>query len=279
MSDMNRQREFEGKDLEEALREASEGLGIPEPDLDYRILEQGRRGLMGLGAKNVRILVMPPVSHDMEAHPEVEPAAEANPPANERRRPARRSNRGRGRRGNRQRGRRGRRQPAGNRPAGNKPAGPLTAEAEEMLATVQKMLALMDLELEVRAEAVDSGVSLHFDGPDRDMLTQKDGELINALQFLLNRMAHRAWPDSGRIHLSSNGERRQRDEELIELAKEVAQQVAGTGEAKRLHPMNAYERRLVHIAVREFTELGSRSEGNGYMKRVKIYKISNKLPT
>jgi spoIIIJ-associated protein len=271
---MNKQREFEGKDLEEALKAASEGLGIPEPDLDYRILEQGRRGLMGLGAKNVRILVMPPVSHDMEAHREVESVAEATPPGNERRRPPRRSNRGRGRRGNRQRGRRGKRPPAG-----NKPAGPLTAEAEEMLATVQKMLELMDLELEVRAEAVDSGVSVHFDGPDRNMLTQKDGELINALQFLLNRMAHRAWPDSGRIHLSSNGERRQRDEELIELAKEVAQQVAGTGEAKRLHPMNAYERRLVHIAVREFTELGSRSEGNGYMKRVKIYKISNKLPT
>ena len=69
---MNREREFEGKDLEAALSEASARLGIPEPDLDYQILEQGRRGLMGLGAKNVRILVMPPVSADEPAGKPVE---------------------------------------------------------------------------------------------------------------------------------------------------------------------------------------------------------------
>jgi spoIIIJ-associated protein len=267
---MSREQEFEGKDLEEALQAASESLGIPEPDLDYQIIEQGRRGLMGLGAKNVRILVMPPVGQEPA---EVEEAAPTGEQPKQRRRPSRKSNRGRGRRGSRQRGRRGK------RPGRGKPAGPLTAEGEDLQATVQKMLDLMAIDLKARAEAVDSGINLHLDGSDRKMLTQKDGELINALQFLLNRMAHRAWPDAGRIHLSSNGERRQRDEELIELAKEVAQQVSGTGQPKRLHPMNAYERRLVHIAVREFTELGSRSEGNGYMKRVKIYKVSNKLPT
>ena len=261
---MSRQREFEGKDLEEALHAASESLGIPEPELDYQILEQGRRGLMGLGAKNVRIRVMPPMS-------ESEQRRERG--RRERRRPARKTGRGRGRKGSRQGNRQGR------RPKTRQPDGPLSAKAEDIQATVQKMLDLMGLDLQVRAEAADSGLSLHLDGADRKLLTQKEGELINALQFLLNRMAHRAWPEAGRIHLSSNGQRKQRDEELIELAREVAQQVSSTGQSKRLHPMNSYERRLVHIAVREFTELGSRSEGNGYMKRVKIYKVSNKLPT
>jgi spoIIIJ-associated protein len=261
---MNREREFEGKNLEEALSKASERLGIPEPDLDYQILEQGRRGLMGLGAKNVRILVMPPVSAD-------EPATEGR--RRERRRPPRKSGRGRGRRS----GRQGRRQ--GMRQKVRKPAGPLTPEGEDLQATVQKMLDLMGLDIKAEAAMTDSGIGLHLDGADRKLLTQKDGEMINALQFLLNRMAHRAWPEAGRIHLSTDGERRHRDEELVELAREVAQQVSSTGQSKRLHPMNAYERRLVHIAVREFTELGSRSEGNGYMKRVKIYKVSNKLPT
>jgi len=257
---MSRQQEFEGKDLEEALRAASESLGTPEPDLDYQILEQGRRGLLGLGARNVRILVMPPVSSSDE---------DAGESHQERKRPPRKSRR------------RGRRQShrQAPRPGTSKPGTPLTPEAEDVQATVQKMLDLMGLELKVRAESADAGLSLHLDGPDRKMLIQKDGELISALQFLLNRMAHRAWPDAGRIHLSSNGQRRQRDEELVELVREVAQQVSGTGQAKQLHPMNAYERRLVHIAVREFTELGSRSEGNGSTKRVKIYKVSNKLPT
>ena len=38
---MVNEREFEGKDLEEALHTAAKALGVDEPDLDYKILEQG----------------------------------------------------------------------------------------------------------------------------------------------------------------------------------------------------------------------------------------------
>jgi spoIIIJ-associated protein len=241
---MNNQREFEGKDLEDVLQAASSSLGIAEPDLDYEIVEQGRRGLFGLGAKSVRIRVMPPVG---ESPPGVTP---------------RRKNK----RGEKRKSRE------------KKPTAPASIPAaEDVELTVQKMLDLMGMKIRVKAQPADSGMQVHLEGPDRKLLVQKDGELITALQFLLNRMAHRAWPEAGRINLSCNGQRKRRDEDLSGLAREVAQQVAATGKAKRLHPMNAYERRLVHIAVREFGELGSRSEGNGYLKRVKIYKISNKL--
>ena len=50
------EREFEGKDLEEALQAAATRLKIHEPDLDYKILEQGRRGLFGFGARSVGLL-------------------------------------------------------------------------------------------------------------------------------------------------------------------------------------------------------------------------------
>ena len=45
-------------------------------------------------------------------------------------------------------------------------------------------------------------------------------------------------------------------EELIAEVREVAGQVARTGEAKKMHPMNPYERRLVHLTVREFDDAG-----------------------
>jgi spoIIIJ-associated protein len=85
-------------------------------------------------------------------------------------------------------------------------------------------------------------------------------------------MARRAWPEAGRIHLACDGHRKERDDDLVELTREVAQQVKRTGKTKRLHPMNAYERRLVHLTVREFDQLGSRSEGSGHLKRVKVYR-------
>jgi spoIIIJ-associated protein len=96
------------------------------------------------------------------------------------------------------------------------------------------------------------------------------------LQFLINRMARRAWPEVARIHLTCDGHRKERDDDLVELTREVAQQVKRTGRAKRLHPMNAYERRLVHLTVREFEKLGSQSEGSGHLKRVKIYRQAPK---
>ncbi len=241
---MDNHREFEGKDLEDVLQAASTSLGIAEPELDYEIVEQGRRGLFGLGAKSVRIRVMPPVGEAMKGEA-----------------PHRRRSRG------------DRRKTEDKKPA----ATASSPDAEDVQLTVQKMLDLMGMKIKVLAQPADSGLHVHLEGPDRKMLTQKDGELITALQFLLNRMAHRAWPEAGRINLTCNGQRKRRNEDLSVLAREAAQQVAATGRAKRLRPMNAYERRLVHIAVREFGELGSRSEGNGYLKRVKIYKISNKL--
>jgi len=293
---MIKQREFEGKDLDEALHAAAEALGIDEPELDYQIIEQGRRGLFGVGAKSVRIRVMPPLA----APPDPMDAAEllgSVEQGQRRKREVRRDqkrgpkpkregkrehkpdqeNRGprRGpKRDRRREGRRGSRREPAPRPK-TTPNGeplPLAPQSGEVEGTVQKMLELMGLEIRALAVGSDNGVAIELDGKDRKLLTQKDGELIHAMQFVINRMARRAWPDAGRIHLSCDGHRRERDEELVELTREVAQQVGRTGKAKRLHPMNAYERRLVHLTVREYEDLGSRSEGSGHLKRVKIYR-------
>jgi len=227
-------REFEGRDLQEALRAAADKLGIAEPELDYKILEQGRRGLFGLGAKAVRIRVMPPVEAVAEAAP-----APAGSPAPQPQEPA---------------------------------PQPRAAGGAAVQAAVRQMVGLMGLELNVAARETDAGIAVELGGADRKLLLQKDGELIAALQFLLNRMARRAFPGVGRIHLSCDGDRKQRDGELVELTREAARQVARTGKTARLHPMNAYERRLVHITVREFPELDSRSEGNGFLKRVRVFR-------
>ena len=50
----------------------------------------------------------------------------------------------------------------------------------------------------------------------------------------------------------------------------MASQVARTGEAKKLHPMNPYERRLVHLTIREYRGLATESEGSGFMKVITV---------
>jgi spoIIIJ-associated protein len=111
------------------------------------------------------------------------------------------------------------------------------------------------------------------------MLLDRNGELLSALRLVVNRMARRTWPDAGRIQIACDGcGPTGRDDEIVQLAREVAQRVARTGRTQRLHPLNAYERRLVHLTVREFGGLSSTSDGNGSLKRVKISKVrSNTL--
>lgn len=282
---------FEGSVLEEALQAAAASTGIAEPDLDYEILEQGRRGLFGIGARSVRIRVMPPLAaineSEEEAPPrrrsrsrsrgrggrgpksEKQPQAQNQGPAQ---RPAQGKGQGKGKKRSSRRSGRGRSQSGKprSRPAASPPAS--AEEAAKVQETVGRMLELLPFDLTAKAEPADGGVRVVIDGPEREALGGKDPEFFPAVQFLLNRMSRRTWPDAGRIMLEDDESRENRDQELIELTHEVARQVGRTNKAKQLHEMNAYERRLVHLAVREYDDLGSRSEGSGYLKRVRIYK-------
>jgi spoIIIJ-associated protein len=216
--------EFDGRDLEEALSAASAALGRPAADLDYELIEEGRKGVFGLGARPVRIRVR------LEAG--AAPASSGGAPA-----PAPRAT------------------PQG-RPA----------------AMLERMIALSGLALTIRESLREGSTEISLDGADRKRLTARDGELLEALEFVLNRMGRRQWPDDPPVHLVCDGFQSSRDGELIEMIREVAARVARSGAPERLQPMNAYERRIVHVTVREFPGLTTVSEGDGFLKRVRVQK-------
>jgi spoIIIJ-associated protein len=105
-------------------------------------------------------------------------------------------------------------------------------------------------------------------------LTARDGELLSAIEFVLNRMGRRAWPDETSVRLICRGFRSERDDELITMVREAAAQVARSGLPRRLRAMNPYERRVVHMTVRELPGLTTVSEGDGFLKRVRVEKIA-----
>jgi spoIIIJ-associated protein len=70
------------------------------------------------------------------------------------------------------------------------------------------------------------------------------------------------------------GFRSERDDELVELVREAAAQVTRSGVPQRLHAMNPYERRVVHMTIRELPGLTTVSEGDGFLKRVRVEKIA-----
>jgi spoIIIJ-associated protein len=216
--------EFDGKDLEDALSVAGEALGRPASELDYEILEGGRKGVFGLGARPVRIRVAGGVT--------------AKPPS-----------------------------------AAPSPTAP-PAAVSSPARTLAEIVARMGFELRVEETRRDGTLELTLDGVDRKRLTAHDGELLSALEFLLHRMGRRAWPDEPPLRLLCRGFRSERDDELVVMVREAAAQVARSGLPRRLHAMNPYERRVVHMTVREVPGLTTVSEGEGFLKRVRVEKIA-----
>ena len=138
------------------------------------------------------------------------------------------------------------------------------------------MLDLMGLQMSVKvSRAGSNNIRAVLSGRHRRILLQKEGQLISSINFVLNRMARRAWPEAGRIQVQCDGHRDRRDDDIVELVREVASQVARTGQPKELDPMNPYERRLAHITVRDFPELDSHSEGDAFLKKIIVTKRSS----
>lgn len=223
--------EFDGKDLDDALAAASAAMGRPASELDYEILEGGRKGVFGLGARPIRIRVEGEPAASVTVVPAVAPA------------------------------------PAASRPD-DAASGSAPAEA------LREIVRRMGFDLRIDEARRDGTLDLTLDGPDRKRLTARDGELLAALEFLLNRMGRRAWTDEPPVRLACRGFRSERDGELVEMVREVAAHVARSGLPKRLHAMNPYERRVVHVTVREFEGLTTVSEGEGFLKRVRVEKIA-----
>jgi spoIIIJ-associated protein len=141
---------------------------------------------------------------------------------------------------------------------------------EEVEALARRVLE--DLGFEVTVAARDAGATIEVDvaGPDRDFLLDHKAEALNALQYLLNRIIHRGRAGK-KIHLDSQGYRRGREGEIVEIARRTAEQVKARGEESLLSPLNPYERRLVHLALAEIDGVSTRSVGDGFLKRVAIY--------
>lgn len=105
------------------------------------------------------------------------------------------------------------------------------------------------------------------DDPGR--LIGRQGATLGDLQYLLNRIIHRGDESTPRIVLDVGGYRRQAREQLIKRAKEGAEKVRRWGDILELEPMNAYDRRIVHQALKDDPDIETHSvEVEGSEKKV-----------
>jgi spoIIIJ-associated protein len=125
---------------------------------------------------------------------------------------------------------------------------------------------------------IEETITLHVEGADEEamgLLIGRRGETLRSLQFMVNLLVSRKvqkWPQ---VVVDVGNYRQRRQESLEGLARRMAERVRQSGRPLTLEPMGAYERRIVHLALRSDPTVYTESAGEGENRKVVIYPAKN----
>jgi spoIIIJ-associated protein len=242
MDDQARSIEVEGEDVEAAVAAGLDQLGVSRDHVDIEVLREESRGMLGIGAREalVRLTVTTPETSlaDTGAEAESVPASE--------------------------------------------PELGLSDTPEDALALARDVLAELLEKMEVEAE-IQSRISvpqypgdsptlvLDLLGEDLGYLIGRKGETLAAIQHLVRLMVNKAFHRRSHIVVDIGGYKARRENTLRKLALRMADQAARRNRTVALEPMSAYERRIIHVALRDHPTVATESVGERDRRKVTIF--------
>jgi len=126
------------------------------------------------------------------------------------------------------------------------------------------------LDLSARAAESDEGCLLELDGEDASLLRSEGGELLSAVEHLVNQAFGRTLPQGERFICDVQNFRATREAELRAMARHAAERVRATRAAFTFGAMNSNERRIIHTSLAEEPDLHTESVGEGSARRLKV---------
>jgi spoIIIJ-associated protein len=151
-------------------------------------------------------------------------------------------------------------------PAGEEPEIDPVEGSRRILQAVARAA---DVEVVVEIRSEEDAMRIRLSGPDRAFFLDDEGAVLEALEHLLQRM-FAPFLESRRLLLDYEGHREARDEALRQKALGLAEAVRADGTPRVTDPLNAYERRIVHMALAEEPGITTYSVGEGAGRRVTI---------
>ena len=301
--------EAEAGSIDEAIEKALARLGVSRDQAAIEIVSNATRGLFGFGGKKavVRATLRAPIEIDgeprdksamrsasVDARPN-EPRPTPQRPATSESTDARRHTAPRRRptpprpttseSTDARRHTAPRRRPTPPRPA----TSDTTASAEhrdlgeheggapldaKTLETARNVLAetvrLMQTEATVRLVSAPEGPELCIDGDTSGLLIGRRGQTLDALEYVINRVASRDAGETAHLVVDSQGYRARRREALRDLARRLAERARKRGAAVPMNPMSPRDRRVVHLALQDDASVETRSAGKGHFRKLLI---------
>jgi spoIIIJ-associated protein len=268
--EMKRAIEMDGNSVDEAIVAGLEALGVERDAVEIEVLDEGSRGILGLGARPARIRLLvkekdvikaaPPVPPTPVSAPEPSPVAEVEVPEVD--------------------------EPP---PEDEAPATTPTVEDELRSVTPVARQTLQELleQMGIRAHIEDyikqpqdeedyHKLVLNVQGRDLGSLIGRRGETLEALQYLTRLIVGREVERRVNLVVDVEGYRVRRERSLQQLAQRMAERAVTTGRRQVLEPMSAAERRIVHVALRHHADVVTESVGQDENRKVTIFMRENK---
>ena len=120
-------------------------------------------------------------------------------------------------------------------------------------------------------EGEENGVTLMISSPDARFLIGDDGDKLDDLQYLVNRLVQAEWEDAPRVRVDCDSYRERAEAKLLRRARSRAERVLQTGRPLLMEKLNAYQRRLIHNELAKMEGITTSSEEtDSRFKRITI---------
>lgn len=121
----------------------------------------------------------------------------------------------------------------------------------EPKATLEKILNLLGFDAVVQEHRLEEGVLLDVQTEDSGRLIGRQGQALSDLQYITNRLLFQQDPSAPKIMVDVSGYRAQARDALVKKAKDAAEKVRRWGDVVELEPLSAFDRRIIHQALKD----------------------------
>ena len=133
------------------------------------------------------------------------------------------------------------------------------------------VLNSMDINADIDIKEENDIIKINLKGPKMGLVIGYRGETLDSLQYLVSLVVNKNHENPyKRVVLDAENYRHKREETLIRVAQKTAYKVKKSGRPYKLEPTNPYERRIIHSALQEYTDINTYSEGEEPFRRIII---------
>ncbi|HIJ54691.1 MAG TPA: KH domain-containing protein [Deltaproteobacteria bacterium] len=240
--------DFEGKNVEQAAEEASNELNIKKEDLKFDVLSYGSTGIFGLvGSKKARIRVNLPKDFDSKNKRSfnremLEKELDIDFSILD-----------------------------GDDTASSPIEKPETAETIDLCQDVlQRIIDTITTDAQVNVIKESDHILFDVKGGNAGILIGKRGQTLESIQYLIEKIANKKNDERIRIQVDVEGYLKSRRTNLESLASRLADKAVRTGKPMTIGQMNAHDRRIVHLSLKDTQGIRTQSIGNGAYRKLMI---------